>query len=653
MKAVAFIKLLFLTLFLFLTPSQKTAGQSISGIINTYYKVNAVNSATSMLTLTSTAGLSPGIKVLIIQMKGAIIDNTNTVAFGNITNLNNAGNYEFNTICSITGNDVLMKYNFAKSYTASGSVQLIPVPQYNTVTVTDTLRPAAWNSATGTGGVLVLEANTINLNSAIDARGKGFVGGGLQNYPTPTYDCTIAVPNSYYFIGLPASGNSSAGPKGEGIADFITNAGYGRGKQANGGGGGNNHNSGGGGGSNYGTGGQGAIRSNVPFPNCTGPSVGLGGLTLSLRGYSPDSNRLYMGGGGGAGHENNNVGTPGGPGGGIVILTAITLNAATTSILADGLPGMNPANVIDPFSSGGDGAGGGGAGGAIVLDVIQVNGTLLASVKGAKGSDGGRTGATGDCPGRGGGGGGGAIWMKGAVDFPNVADSIAGGASGVGAPLSTTNNCQGQAGGATPGTVGAALTGYNPVTASILTCVPLPVKELRSFTGKTIQQDVLLQWNMNVIDEIAVYELQRSDNQVTYTSIYNRRNNGAYSFNYTDAMPFTGTVFYRLKITRTNGSSDYSSVIKISKTTNSVLQWLTLHPNPASQQLSIPVLAQKNSMVNLQVYTAAGQPVLSQSGKLSAGYSTLQLPVHQLPAGVYWLVAEAEGVKSIQRFVKQ
>src|SRR5690349_7830443 len=75
--------------------------QNISGVVNTYYKVTAINAASSTLTLTSTAGLSPGMKVVIMQMKGATIDITNTATFGNITAINNAGNYEVNTICSI------------------------------------------------------------------------------------------------------------------------------------------------------------------------------------------------------------------------------------------------------------------------------------------------------------------------------------------------------------------------------------------------------------------------------------------------------------------------------------------------------------------------------------------------------------------------
>src|SRR5690606_6269800 len=111
----------------------------ISGIINTYHQVTAINTATNRLTLNTTAGLSINTRVLLIQMKGAEIEGNNGADFGNITQLNDAGNYEFNYICAIAGNEVLLSQQLARTYSTSGQVQLISVPQYNSVTVTGTL----------------------------------------------------------------------------------------------------------------------------------------------------------------------------------------------------------------------------------------------------------------------------------------------------------------------------------------------------------------------------------------------------------------------------------------------------------------------------------------------------------------------------------
>lgn len=656
MKTLTLAKPLCFYLPLFLSLSPKAVAQSISGVINSYHKVTAINTSTNLLTLTSTAGLNSGTKVLIIQMKGATIDVNNAASFGNITNIGTAGNYEFNHICAVSGNDVLLRSNLSRTYDpAAGSVQMIPVPQYNIVTITDTVRSAAWNSISGTGGIVVFEADTVLMNSAIDVRGRGFVGGAKNNFPTPTYDCNAAIPVSQFFMGIPTPGTFySAGAKGEGIADFIANGHLARGKQANGGGGGSNHNAGGAGGGNYGAGGSGGTRSNVTGFNCTGNFPGVGGLSVAAYGYSIAHNRLFMGGGGGAGHENNNVGTPGGNGGGIAIVTAnVIVTSGARSILANASRPYNPAFAADPFSSGGDGGGGGGAGGTIVLNVNEVIGSLTASATGSNGSNSSRTGASGDCPGPGGGGGGGVIWMKGAAPLANVTTVDTGGISGIVSMLSATIVCRGNTSGATDGIDGNTVTGFVPVQSGPFICHPLPVKELLSFTGKLVAGGVELQWSMRQTNGIVAYELQRCIDQVTYTTIHTRSNTGAISHNYTDETPFTGTQYYRLKILRSGAIYDYSAVVRISKYSNALLQWVNLHPNPATQQVTLSILAQKNMIINLQLFTSTGQQVSNMPYKVSSGYSTVTIPIYQLPPGVHWMVMEADGVRQVQRFVKK
>ena len=436
MKTVVISRLL-ITFILFHSSSQETGAQSISGVINNYYRVTAINTGTNQLTLNTAAGLTVGARVLMIQMKGATIDNSNTTSFGDVTARNNAGNYEFNHICAIAGNQVLLARPLLRSYTPVASVQLVSYPVYDNVTVTGTLTASPWNAATGTGGVLVMEASTIFLNSNIDVSGQGFTGGALVNFPTPGYDCHTLVPvDNFYLPFMPAGGPEyvSAAPKGEGIAAFIASAEYARGKQANGGGGGNNHNSGGGGGSNYGAGGQGGTKSLEGAFHCHGQGPGLGGFALSGQGYTTGNNRIFLGGGGGAGHQNNNVGMPGGAGGGIAIVIADIIVGSGTRILANGARPVNNT-LADPLSAGGDGGGGGGGGGTVILNINSITGNIEASATGARGSDAARTGTTNDCPGSGGGGGGGVVWTNGAGPIANLTRVVNGGTSGTGSPL--------------------------------------------------------------------------------------------------------------------------------------------------------------------------------------------------------------------------
>lgn len=649
MKKTALIR--FAVIVVYLHFWSGATAQSISGVINSYYQVTAVNFGTNGLTVSNSTGLAPGNRVLIIQMKGAAINGTNSASFGDITSIAEAGHYEYNTICAVAGNEVLLKSEFIYPYNSSGSVQLIPVPRYNIVTISDTVKALPWNSVSGTGGVVLLEADTVYLNSAINVSGQGFAGGAFVNFPTPTYNCSWIVNVTDYFLPLsPASVNVSGAPKGEGISNFIPNAEYARGKQANGGGGGNNHNTGGAGGANYGAGGNGGQRTNVTGFNCTGLNPGIGGASISSFGYTPANNRIFMGGGGGAGHQNNAKGMPGGNGGGIVIINANVLVGSGTSIIADGATPVNLTNA-DPYTAEGDGGGGGGAGGSVILNVTEVIGNIATTLMGGRGSDGSR--ATNDCLGPGGGGGGGALWMKGSTFSPNVTTNVSGGANGVVSALTSLVACRGSANGATPGVTGSALTGYVPPALGSLLCVPLPVPQLRSFKGRADIHAVLLEWVMTNIDDIRSYEVERSIDQVTYSAVVRVANNGEYSFTVKDQGEYSGTVFYRLKILHNNGTIAYSPIIHVTKNVNSLFNQLNLFPNPVTTQLKVSVLARKPMTTQLTVFNVSGQRVFQQQVKIMAGYTTLPITVSHLKAGVYWLMVEANGVQERRKFIKR
>ncbi|HMP21964.1 MAG TPA: PKD domain-containing protein [Ferruginibacter sp.] len=414
---------------------------SISGIINEYTPITAINMGCSYtITVKDASKFKPGDTVLIIQMKGAIIDSSNTAAFGTITNYANAGNYEFNFIKRITGNVIELQFMLERLYDIpAGSVQLIRVPYYKSVSVTGTLTCLPWDGEVG--GVLVLNAkDTISLDANIDVSGRGFRGGQSKNSFFQSLSCF----NNGFFY--PVNTNISAA-KGEGIYQNGAGIAYGKGANANGGGGGNGHNSGGGGGGNAGTGGYQLEQcGSAPFDN-----RGLGGLELN---YTA-KNKLFMGGGGGSGHTDNQNGVDmnGGNGGGIVLISAATVLPNGYSILARGSGALNCNNNLNNCH---DGNGGGGAGGSIVIDCQDVPATLRTDASGGKGGDlviyvpqlgGGRIGP-------GGGGGGGYIGLSSQLPHPSIDAVLSGGASGV--ILEDNNNTWG----ATEGKVGLYQTGH-------------------------------------------------------------------------------------------------------------------------------------------------------------------------------------------------
>lgn len=394
----------------------------ISNIINNYTPVLALNPCDNKITVENASAFNTGDTVMMIQMKGAVIDSTNTAAFGTITDYKNSGNYEFNFVKSKSGNIIELKNVLTRQYDIPvGKVQLIRVPYYTNANVSSTLTCPPWDGSKG--GVLVLNVqDTVNLSANIDASGKGFRGGTSPNTGSTTTYCS----NNNYFY---ATGNLAAAAKGESIAIIGNGIAWGKGSPSNGGGGGNGHNSGGGGGSNGSSGGFGGYQllpcGAAPFDN-----RGIGGHALT---YTNALNRIYMGGGGGSGHTDNAGGSAmeGGNGGGIIIIRSKVIVPNGLKIVANG-DNARQCNFAT-FSDCHDGSGGGGAGGTILIENNNYYPTTSIEAKGGKGGDLiiYNPGAGADKIGPGGGGSGGVVWFNSAANPVNTTSALNFGAGGV------------------------------------------------------------------------------------------------------------------------------------------------------------------------------------------------------------------------------
>jgi len=245
---------LFALFFLSLFAYQLNAQVELSGVINNYSKVTQIenDSCQNKITVTDASPFDEGQFVVLIQMQGATIDESNSSDFGDILELNNTGFYEINEIVAEVGGVLALKIS----------------------------------------GQLLMNAN-------IDVSGLGFRGGATQT--ATNNNCTWLFQQNDYFYDF---GNWRGAAKGEGIAPIILDKEFGKGPQANGGGGGNDHNSGGGGGANISSGGAGGENDEPQTFGCQGNHPGLGGKAIGNF-----ENRIFLGGGGGAGHDNNMVAT--------------------------------------------------------------------------------------------------------------------------------------------------------------------------------------------------------------------------------------------------------------------------------------------------------------------------------------------------------
>jgi uncharacterized repeat protein (TIGR01451 family) len=469
-------------------------------VVNRYATLAAdANAGATTITLANAGGatgldpatLAVGNLLLIVQMQGAQIDTSDSPSYGLVTDLRNAGRYEFVTVGAVNGNVITISCGgLRSSYSVSGKVQVIRVPQYTTLTINAgaSITAPAWNGTFG--GIVAAQAqNTATINGSINVNGLGFRGGALSTngigFGSVTYRTTDV---------------ALGGEKGEGIvgngAVYDTLGGrYARGAAANAGGGGTAHNSGGGGGANGNNGnnyngsgvmdgtavgaaawtldpdfaangnalttssggGRGGYSYSDPLNDQNALTVGPGNpawegdqrRNVGGRGGRPVPNdpasRLFIGGGGGAAHQNNQDGGQGGNGGGLVFLLGNVVNGSG-SITANG---MNGGESIDENR---DGGGGAGAGGTVVVVANNLSGVGLQARGGVGGNHNKPIGRfTNEGHGPGGGGGGGFIATSGGT----VTTDVSGGANGVSLAATLTEF---PPNGATRGAAGATAT---------------------------------------------------------------------------------------------------------------------------------------------------------------------------------------------------
>ena len=507
----------YLLSFLFISSTVSFAQRAIDGnkiinantIVNEYTTLttNAIAGATTITVgssdlnannrfgVTSVANsLNAGDLIMIIQMQGPSSTTTSSIEFpagsgqfygfpndstwGQTTSYNNCGHYEFCEVSAVPSlTTITVDCGLKYDYTAAGRVQVIRVPRYKTLTITNPgiLTCPAW--ATGgifTGGIVAVEVygnTTIGAGASISASALGFRGGSK-------------IGDNASGLGggqVARSSNTEGAEKGEGIfgyqADYDVMAGrYCRGVAGNGGGGGDMHNAGGGGGSNAGSlvgwDGKGnpdntsVLTWNTAWnlegfgmsSSHTSPGGGRGGYSFSSQnrnalteGPKPfqsgaatnlwmgdyrennggwggrpldyTTGRLFIGGGGGAGDQDNGCAGNGGIGGGMVYFMSYGTISGTGTIVANGGAGAN--TNTSGLSVGIDGAGGGGGGGTIILNSV---GTISGISASANGGAGGNQNVTGnEAEGPGGGGGGGYI----ALSTGAIATTVNGGTNGV------------------------------------------------------------------------------------------------------------------------------------------------------------------------------------------------------------------------------
>ena len=643
--------------------------------LNRYFPVLSditANSYTVEIPSASPSSFLPGDLIMIYQAQGATTSSVNGSAYGDILNYNSSGLYEFRYIRCVNGNTLVVDAAFTNSYSVTGYVQCVKVPQFTTLTIAagaevtaGNWRDTVINAPFRFGGIIAIHANSIVNNGTITAAGRGFRGGPADS------DVSFVYWESDYTTAL----SSQGGIKGESIAGYLTeydlNGGrYCRGAPANGGGGGNAHNAGGGGGANGTSGnpwtGEGIMIADVNNPlmawslsptyinnnnsltNSSGgghggyswsnananalldgpgnfvwqgdqrrETGGLGGRPLNN--INADS-RIYYGGGGGSGEANNLVSPPASNGGGIVYLIS------TTGISGSGLISANGYTVADNSGCSCDGPSGAGAGGSIVLKCASVVSTQTVMAMGGRGGNQlqlSSPAAITEGDGPGGGGGGGFV----AISAGGVTPLVNGGSNGSTQSVSFTEFPYN---GATSGAIGqtgfvsSAFVSYNlnpQISSNSPQCVPATVWFSTSASAMSYS------WSgPNGFSSVSP-SVSMVNSNILMSGIY------TLTLNYHNGCTTTTTVAILLNKCLVGTGEETSAANK-----------MILYPNPSKGEFSFDAPAAGT----MTVHDLLGRCVLNMAYTPGKGLLNLK----HLPSGTYLLKTSYGGISNTIKLIK-
>jgi trimeric autotransporter adhesin len=187
----------------------------------------------------------------------------------------------------------------------------------------------------------------------------------------------------------------------------------------------------------------------------------------------------------------------------------------------------------------------------------------------------------------------------------------------------------------------------------------LPVT-LLDFNGKREGGVNLLSWRTATETNNAGFLVERSADGINFSSIGSvtskaNEGNSVVTLNYafTDAKPFSGNNYYRLKQSDKDGKSTFSSVILLKGEKVNVLS-ASVYPNPAERYLDLLINAPVNERVTISVITADGKLMFEKYMNVVEGVNKTTLNIDNLSAGTYTVsVISADKTMCAYRFVKK
>jgi len=180
----------------------------------------------------------------------------------------------------------------------------------------------------------------------------------------------------------------------------------------------------------------------------------------------------------------------------------------------------------------------------------------------------------------------------------------------------------------------------------------LPVR-ISSVTATASNDKINVSWKTENEINIDQYIIERSNDAIHFeaiTAIVAKNNSSTY--NYTDAQPFSGKNFYRIKILDKSGRSVYSNIVSVNLTVKGKNE-LLVYPNPViNKNIQLQLTGMDAGNYTLQLFNNEGQQVYSKSLGNINGTQSIALPLQQnIATGTYRLVVKSNNQQLQQTII--
>ncbi|MEO6819354.1 MAG: T9SS type A sorting domain-containing protein [Ginsengibacter sp.] len=183
-------------------------------------------------------------------------------------------------------------------------------------------------------------------------------------------------------------------------------------------------------------------------------------------------------------------------------------------------------------------------------------------------------------------------------------------------------------------------------------CSPLPL-QLLYFKGSYDGKVNVLKWKTTNENYFKSFDLQKSSNGQDFETISSLTGNSApvksVEFVFTDAFPFAGSNFYRLKMVNADNSFTYTEIINlISEGRKLIISGI--YPNPVKGIFQVKINSASQVQSNIEIVDFSGRRIFSKTYTINEGSGKIEIDASTFKNGVYMFLLKSPTGEILEKY---